>query len=60
MFGGVEISVPRGWEVQVDVTSIFGGFNDKRGPVEPSSDNDKKTLIIKGFAIFGGGEVKSY
>jgi len=60
MFGGLEISVPRGWEVQVDVTSIFGGFNDKRGPVEFNSENGKKILIIKGFAIFGGGEVKSY
>jgi len=60
MFGGLEISVPRGWEVQVDVTSIFGGFNDKRGPVEFNAENGKKILIIKGFAIFGGGEVKSY
>lgn len=60
MFGGVEISVPRDWEVQVDVVSIFGGFNDKRGPVENNSEEGKKVLIIKGFAIFGGGEVKSY
>lgn len=60
MFGGLEISVPRGWEVQVDVVSIFGGFNDKRGPVEYSSEDGKKILLIKGFAIFGGGEVKSY
>lgn len=60
MFGGVEISVPKEWEVQVDVTSIFGGFNDKRGRVESSLGEDKKILIIKGFAIFGGGEVKSY
>ena len=60
MFGGVEVSVPRDWEVQVDVVSIFGGFNDKRGPVDYSSEEGKKVLIIKGFAIFGGGEVKSY
>ena len=60
MFGGAEIAVPRGWEVQVDVTSIFGGFDDKRGPVETSLDSSKKVLIIKGFTIFGGGEVKSY
>jgi len=60
MFGGVEIVVPRDWDVQVDVTSIFGGFNDKRGPVEHSDSGLKKVLIIKGFTIFGGGEVKSY
>ncbi|MBL4593814.1 MAG: hypothetical protein JKX68_08375 [Flavobacteriales bacterium] len=60
MFGGAEIAVPRGWEVQVDVTSIFGGFDDKRGPVENTGEEPKKVLIIKGFTIFGGGEVKSY
>ena len=60
MFGGSEISVPRNWEVQVDVTSIFGGFDDKRGPVDNSGEGPKQVLIIKGFTIFGGGEVKSY
>ncbi|PCJ28120.1 MAG: hypothetical protein COA97_02255 [Flavobacteriales bacterium] len=60
MFGGAEITVPKGWEVQVDVTSIMGGFDDKRGPVEKTDDSIKKVLIIKGFTIFGGGEVKSY
>ena len=60
MFGGAEITVPKGWEVQVDVTSIMGGFDDKRGPVENNGESTSKVLIIKGFTIFGGGEVKSY
>ena len=60
MFGGAEIAVPRDWEVQVDVVCLFGGFNDKRGPVDFPVDGSKQTLIIKGFSIFGGGEVKSY
>jgi len=60
MFGGSEIIVPRGWDVQVDVTSIFGGFDDKRGPIDNSGDEPNKVLRIKGFTIFGGGEVKSY
>ena len=60
MFGGSEISVPRDWEVQVDVTSIFGGFDDKRGPVDNTSNDGNKILFIKGFTIFGGGEIKSY
>lgn len=60
MFGGTEIAVPKGWEVQVDVVSIFGGFTDKRGPVEIANSEEHKILIIKGFSIFGGGEVKSY
>ncbi len=60
MFGGSEVSVPRDWEVHVDVVSIFGGFEDKRGPVDLPKDGTKQVLIIKGFSIFGGGEVKSY
>ncbi|MFB0926246.1 MAG: LiaF-related protein [Vicingaceae bacterium] len=60
MFGGAEVSVPRGWEVHVDVVSIFGGFDDKRGPVDSESGEQKQVLIVKGFSIFGGGEVKSY
>jgi len=60
MFGGCEIVVPRNWDVHVDVTSIFGGFDDKRGPVQNSLGEPNKVLRIKGFTIFGGGEVKSY
>lgn len=60
IFGGSEIIVPRGWDVQVDVTSIFGAFDDKRGPVDKTHSEADKVLIIKGVTIFGGGEVKSY
>lgn len=60
IFGGSEIIVPRGWDVHVDVTSIFGGFDDKRGPVDSTHPEFEKVLIIKGVNIFGGGEVKSY
>ena len=60
IFGGCEIVVPRGWDVQVDVTSIFGAFDDKRGPVDYSNTEPNKVLRIKGFTIFGGGEIKSY
>lgn len=60
MFGGCEVVVPREWDVQVDITSIFGGFDDKRGPVKSTADGQEKVMKIKGFTIFGGGEVKSY
>jgi predicted membrane protein len=59
VFGGSEIIVPSNWNVKVEVAGILGGFNDER-IIHPNIkyDNDK-ILIIKGFAIFGGGEVKS-
>jgi predicted membrane protein len=57
IFGGAEIIVPSEWNIKLEVLNIFGGFVDKRR-------NDQvdlsKTLVIKGVAIFGGGEVKNY
>ncbi|MCK5781658.1 MAG: hypothetical protein KAH10_03670 [Flavobacteriales bacterium] len=58
MFGGTKLLVPQGWNVQIEVVSIFGGFNDKRF-LGSYSNNSGKTLIIKGFAIFGGGDIRN-
>ena len=58
IFGGVTLIVPSEWSVQVSVTSILGGFGDKRTIIQ-SKANPNKLLIIKGIAIFGGGEIKS-
>lgn len=58
VFGGVEIIVPLDWKVQTQVSSIMGGFSDKRYSRNTSMDNSR-CLIIKGSAVFGGGEVKS-
>jgi hypothetical protein len=57
IFGGSSMIVPSDWNIVVEVVSIFGGFADKRVPtvVDPT-----KTLIIKGVAIFGGGEIKNH
>jgi hypothetical protein len=51
--------VPSDWKVQLKMTSILGGFNDKRTFIKESPD-PSRILIIKGTAIFGGGEIKSY
>ena len=60
VFGGSKIIVPQDWEVKVEVAAIFGGFSDKRIiPREGVKSNDK-ILIIKGIAIFGGGEISSF
>lgn len=56
LFGGSSIMVPPDWNIKSEVISIFGGFADKRfnSEIDPS-----KTLVIKGIAIFGGGEIKN-
>lgn len=60
IFGGTTIIVKPEWDVQVQVTSIMGGFADKRKVYKQSAGTASKRLIIKGEAIFGGGEIKSF
>ena len=59
IFGGSKYIVPEDWKVHTEVVSIFGDFNDKRF-VNPENQDTTKILRIKGFVIFGGGEIKSF
>jgi predicted membrane protein len=56
VLGGIEIRVPRDWEVQVKGTAILGAFEDKTIPVDGPV---AKRLIIRGTAILAGVEIKS-
>lgn len=58
IFGGLTFEVPADWNVVVDVVSIFGGFQNSIVKSPAIEINPEKTLVIKGVAIFGGGEVK--
>ena len=60
MFGGGTFVVPADWDVHVDVTSIFGGFTDKRVPSIDKETTSNRQLYVKGMVLFGGGEIKSY
>lgn len=52
--GGVEVFVPEGWEVVGEVFPVMAGFEMKTGrATEP-----RKRLIVRGFALMGGIEVK--
>lgn len=59
VFGGTKIIVPSNWNIKVEVSSILGGFEDKRTFVGEGISTEN-TLIIKGVAVFGGGEISSY
>ena len=59
IFGGVTLIVPADWRIQMKMTSIMGGFSDKRAYIRETADSTK-VLVIKGSTIFGGGEIKSY
>jgi predicted membrane protein len=55
-WGGIEIKVPEDWSVSVQGFPIMGGFEEKtQGP----KGGPMKLLIIKGFAIMGGVEIRN-
>ncbi|MEF8807626.1 LiaF transmembrane domain-containing protein [Natronomonas sp.] len=52
MFGGVEIVVPREWNVRLDVLPVLGGASDDRP--RRDGEHDEVDLVVTGFAAFGG------
>jgi predicted membrane protein len=52
VFGGVDVIVPRGWNVRLDVLPIFGGAEDERPRRE--TEHEETDLVVTGFAAFGG------
>ena len=58
MFGGSKIRVPKGWQVDMRVTNIFGGMSDKRLITDTLGDSPKR-LVVKGLVIFGGAEISN-
>ncbi len=60
IFGGSTIIVPPHWNVKVEVTGILGAFSDNRKNFIQSNIDSDRELIIRGTAILGGGELKSY
>lgn len=59
IFGGTKLIVPESWEIKMEVTSVFGGFSDKRIKSMVVSDTDR-SLLITGVNVFGGGEIVNY
>jgi predicted membrane protein len=55
VMGGLEIKVPPDWVVSNQIVAIMGGVSDKSTGVKDA----KHRLIIRGFALMGGVEVKS-
>ena len=55
LFGGVEVVVPREWNVRMDVLPVLGGAADDRARTERR--NEDLDLIVTGFAAFGGVSV---
>lgn len=58
-FGGIKLIVPPHWDIQVNVSQVFAGTEDKRFYPQTNID-PTKALIIKGNMVFGGLEIKSF
>jgi predicted membrane protein len=55
MCGGITIKVPPDWSVVLQGTPILGGFDERTNAPHDST----KRLVIKGYAIMGGLDVKN-
>jgi hypothetical protein len=56
--GGIEIFVPREWQVVMNSMPFLGGMENKT-VTDQSTDTAAKKLIVKGMAIMGGVEIKN-
>ena len=59
IFGSVDIYVPKDWRVIVKTTAIFGGFDDSRFYQMEEAKTGDRALVVKGFVLFGGGDIKN-
>lgn len=56
VFGGCDIKLPEGVNVDVRGFGVFGGFDRKIAECE---DPNAPTIVIDGIAVFGGCDVKT-
>lgn len=55
-WGGMSIKIPEDWVVSVNVVPIMGGVEDATHPVKTGKT---KRLVITGYTIMGGAEIKN-
>jgi len=59
VFSGVIVYVPDDWNIMVQKTGVFGGFNDNR-PNRVLKVESDKYVVLELEAVFGGGELRCY
>ncbi len=58
LFGGLELRMPNNWTIKNNISSILGGFSDKRVMPQNELKEESNILRLKGTILFGGGEIK--
>lgn len=59
LWGGVEITVPPEWRVEIQATPILGGIENKARSGVRNPEGPEPVLVVRGTAIMGGIEIKS-
>lgn len=59
VLGEIDLIIPRDWNVNVQVSSVLGSFEDKRRIDINQVLRPDKTLTIKGNVTLGGGKIKT-
>ncbi len=59
VFGGTKLIIPSNWDVQNNISAVFGGVEDKR-VFNSSAPDSNKRIVLKGSCVFGGIEVTNY
>lgn len=60
IMGGVEITIPANWEIEKrGAICVMGGFSNKTRCLAEELELPRKKLIVKGFALMGGGEINN-
>lgn len=57
IFGGTTLFVPAHWQIRSEAVAIFGAIEDKRQ--RPAGISTDKILVIEGFVMMGGIDIKS-
>lgn len=59
LWGGIEITVPPEWKVEIQVTPILGGIENKaRSAAVKDAGAAEQVLVVRGTALMGGIEIK--
>jgi predicted membrane protein len=56
VFGGIEVHVPRDWEIVLEGTPVLGSIESHKSPMPATGKT--ATLTIRGSAVFGSIDVK--
>jgi predicted membrane protein len=60
ILGGATLIIPANWEIKSELTAVMGGMEDKRQLHPDVRPDGSKVLILRGTAVMGGIEIRSF